>query len=81
METKNWTSSSKFVFRNDRTNNMAALASDWLRQFWLSETAERISQKLDVKQELDVLYQFCVFHAARKNKTAARPIIDWDNFE
>ena len=35
------------------------------------ETAERNSTKLDRKQDLNVLYQFCVFGANRKNKMAA----------
>ena len=110
-----------FVFRADRKNKMAALASDWLRHFrlllwnlwtefketwqearsqrplpslcflgrsekqdgrpglWLaetfihfsSETFERNSTKLDRKQDLNVLYQVCVFRADRKNKMAA----------
>ena len=36
-----------------------------------SETAERNSTKLDRKQDLNVLYQVCVFWADRKNKMAA----------
>ena len=109
------------VFRADRKNKMAILASDWLRHFrlllwnrwmefndtwqearsqrplpslcffgligktrWLpwpligwdildfsSETAERNSTKLDLKQDLNVLYQVCVVRADRKNKMAA----------
>ena len=109
------------VFRADRKNKMAALASDWLRHFRLllwnrwtkfnetwqevksqlplprlcfsgrsektrwppwpligwdifdfsSETAERNSTKLDKKQDLNFLYQVCVFRADRKNKMAA----------
>ena len=131
------------VFRADRKNKMAALASDWLRHFrlllwncwtefnetwqearsqrplpslcfscrsekqdgrpglWLaetkfvffgpigktrwppwpligwdifdffSETVEQNSTKLDRKQDLNVLYQVCVFRADRKNKMAA----------
>ena len=109
------------VFRADRKNKMAALASDWLRHFWLlfwnrwmesnetwqearsqhplpslcfsgrigktrwppwpligwdifdfsAETAERNSTKLDRKQDLNVLYQVCVFRADRKKKMAA----------
>ena len=109
------------VFRADRKNKMAALASDWLRHFqlllwngwkefqwnltgskistsptkfvffgligktrWLpwtliswdifnfsSETAEQNSTKLDRKQDLNVLYQVCVFQADGKNKMAA----------
>ena len=36
-----------------------------------SETTERNSTKLDRKQDLNVLYQICVFRADRKNKMAA----------
>ena len=36
-----------------------------------SETAARNSSKLDRKQDLNVLYQVCVFRADRKNKMAA----------
>ena len=36
-----------------------------------SETAERNWTKLDRKQDLNVLYQVCVFRADRKNKMAA----------
>ena len=36
-----------------------------------SETAKRNSMKLDRKQDLNVLYQVCVFRADRKNKMAA----------
>ena len=37
-----------------------------------SESAEWNSTKLDRKQDLNVLYQVCVFRADRKNKMAAR---------
>ena len=36
-----------------------------------SQTAERNSTKLDRKQDLNILYQVCVFGADRKNKMAA----------
>ena len=36
-----------------------------------SETAERNSTKLDRKQDLNVLYQVCIFRADQKNKMAA----------
>ena len=39
--------------------------------FNFSETAKRNSTKLDRKQDLNVLYQVCVFRADRKNKMAA----------
>ena len=41
-----------------------------------SETAEQNSPKLDRKQDLNVLYQVCVFRADQKNKIAA-PSSDW----
>ena len=41
-----------------------------------SETAERNSTKLDRKQDLNALYQVCVFWADRKNKMAAL-VSDW----
>ena len=36
-----------------------------------SETAERNSMKFDMKQDLNVIYQVCVFRTDRKNKMAA----------
>ena len=39
--------------------------------FDFSETTERNSTKLDRKQDLNVLYQVCVFRANQKNKIAA----------
>ena len=41
-----------------------------------SETADRNSTKLDRKQDLNVLYQVCVFGADQKNKMAAL-VSDW----
>ena len=41
-----------------------------------SETAERNSMKLDRKQDLNFLYQVCVFRTDWKNKMAAL-IYDW----
>ena len=41
-----------------------------------SETAEQNSTKLDRKQDLNVLYQVCVFRADRKNKMVALAA-DW----
>ena len=61
------------VLRADRKNKMAALASDWLRHFWLLlwNQLNRIQRNFDRKQDLNVLYQVCVFQADRKNKMAA----------
>ena len=41
-----------------------------------SETAERNSTKLDKKQDLNVLYQVCVFREDRKSKKTAL-VSDW----
>ena len=41
-----------------------------------SETNEQNSTKLDRKQDLNILYQVCVFRANRKNEMAA-PSSDW----
>ena len=43
----------------------------WDIFYFSSETAERNSMKLDRKQDLNALYQVCVFRANRKNKMAA----------
>ena len=43
---------------------------------FFSETALRNSTKLDRKQDVNVLYQVCVFRADQKNKMAA-PASDW----
>ena len=44
-------------------------------------TAEGNSTKLNRKQDLNVLYQVCVFRADRKNKMAAPPLIGGDIFD
>ena len=43
----------------------------WDIFYFSSETAERNSTKLDRKQDLNILYQVCVFRADWKNKMAA----------
>ena len=51
---------------------MAALALiGWDIFDFSSETAEQNSTKLDSKQDLNILYQVCLFRADRKNKMAA----------
>ena len=60
------------VFRADRKNKMAALASDWLRHFrFLFWNRLTDSMKLNRKQDLNVLYKVCVFQDDWKNKMAA----------
>ena len=67
------TSSTKFVFfgpiRKTRWPPWPLIGWDIFD--FSSETAERNSRKLDRKQDLNVLYQVCVFRADRKNKMAA----------
>ena len=66
------TSSTKFVFfgpiRKTRWPPWPLIGWDIFD--FSSETAERNSTKLDRKQDLNVLYQVCVFRADRKNKMA-----------
>ena len=72
-ESKISTSSTKFVFfgpiRKTRWPPWPLIGWDIFD--FSSETAERNSTKLDRKQDLNVLYQVCVFRADRKNKMAA----------
>ena len=56
-------------------NKMIAVASDLLRHFrLLLWNCERNSTKLDRKQDLNALYQVCVFQVDRINKMAALAI-------
>ena len=67
------TSSTKFVFfgpiRKTRWPLWPLIGWDIFN--FSSETAEQNSTLLDRKQDLNVLYQVCVFQADRKNKMAA----------
>ena len=66
------------VFRANRKNKMAAIASDWLNIFdFSSETAEQNSTILDRKQDLNVLYQVCDFRSDRKKNKMAAIASDW----
>ena len=67
------TSSTKFVFFGPigKTRWLPWPLIDWDIFDFSSETAEGNSTKLDRKQDLNVLYQVCVFRADRKNKMAA----------
>ena len=47
---------------------------------FFSETAERNSNKADRKQDLIMLYQFCVFRVNQKTRLSPRPLISWDIF-
>ena len=46
-----------------------------------SKTAEGNSTKLDRKQDLNVLYQFCIFRDDRKTRWPPWPLIGWDIFD
>ena len=67
------TSSTKFVFFGPigKTRWLPWPLIGWDIFDFSSETAEQNSSKLDRKQDLNVLYQVCVFRADRKNKMAA----------
>ena len=70
---KNSTSSTKFVFFGPigKTRWPPWPLIGWDIFNFFSETPERNSTKLDRKQDLNVLYQVCVFRADRKNKMTA----------
>ena len=72
-ESKISTSSTKFVFfgpiGKTRWPPWPLIGGDIFD--FSSETDEQNSMKLDRKQDLNVLYQVCVFRADRKNKMAA----------
>ena len=67
------TSSTKFVFFGPigKTRWPPWPLIGWDIFDFSSETAEQNSTKFDRKQDLNVLYQVCVFRADRKNKMAA----------
>ena len=67
------TSSTKFVFFEliGKTRWPPLPLIHWAIYYYLSETAERNSMKLDRQQHLKVLYKVSVFRADRKNKMAA----------
>ena len=75
---KNSTSSAKFVFFGPigKTRWPPGALIGWDTFDFFSKTAEGNSTKLDWKQDLNVLYQVCVFWADWKTKMAA-PASDW----
>ena len=61
--------------RNKKINKMAAPVSHWLRlSNFSSENTERNSTKVDRKQDLNILYQVCVFLQISKQKWLPWPI-------
>ena len=76
------TSSTKFVF----FGRIGTRSPPWHLIGWdildfFSETAELNSTKLDRKQDLNVIYQVCVFQADRKKRWPPSPLIGWDIFD
>ena len=73
IESKISMSSTKFVFFGPigKTRWPPLPLIGWDIFDFSAETAEQNSTKLDRKQDLNVLYQVCVFRADRKNKMAA----------
>ena len=67
------TSSTKFVFLGSirKTRWLPWPLIGWDIFNFFSETTERNSTKLDRKQDLNFLYQVCLFRADKKNKMAA----------
>ena len=80
-ESKTSTPSTKFVFFGPiwKTRWPPWALIGWDIFDFSSETAERNSMKLDRKQDLEALYQVCVFRADRKNKMAALAS-DWPRY-
>ena len=71
-------SSTKFVFFRliGKTRWPPRALIGWDTFDFFSETTEGNAKKLDMKQDLNVLYHVCVFRADRKTKMAA-PASDW----
>ena len=77
-------SSTKFVFfgRIRKTRLQPWSLIGWDIFHFSSENAEWNSIKLKRKQDLNVLYQVCVFRVdKKKNKMAPWPLIGWDIFD
>ena len=72
-KSKNSTSSTTFMFLGSigKTRWPPWPLIGWGIFDFSSETAEQNSTKLDRKQDLNVIYQVCVFRADRKSKMAA----------
>ena len=72
QETRSQSPLPSVCFRADRENKMAARPLIcWDIFDFSSETTERNSTKLDRKQDINVLYQICVFRANQTNKMTA----------
>ena len=84
LGSKNSTSYTKFVFFR-LIGKTRCLPRLWLVETFsssLSEIAERNIPKLDRKQELNILYQVCVFWPIGKQEVQSMlPLIGWDILE
>ena len=72
-------SSTKFLLGGgglEKLTKMAALASSWLRGFWLSATAEQYLTKLNRKQVFNILHEVLCFWG-RWGKKMAALASDW----
>ena len=77
------TPSSKFVFFQPiwKTRWPPLTLIGWDIFDFFSETAEQNSTKLVRKQDLNVLYQVCVFGPIWKTRWPSWSLIGWDNFD
>ena len=77
------TSSTKFVFFGliGKTRWPPWSLIGWDIFDFSSETAERNSTKLDRKQDLNVLYQVCVFESIKKTRWPPLSLIGWYIFD
>ena len=76
-------SSTKFVFLGpiEKTRWPPWPLIGWDIFHFSSETAEQNSTKLGRKQDLNVLFQVCVFRVDRKKRWPPWPLICWDIFD
>ena len=75
-------SSTNFVFFGPirKTRWLPLPLIGWDIFYFFSETAERNSRKLDMKQDLNILYQVCVFRTDGKTRCLPWPLICCDIF-
>ena len=79
QKTRSQRSLSNLFFKADR-KKMVARTSDWLRQF-LPPLKPLNGIQLDMKQDLNVLYQVCVFQPKQNLRWPPWPLIGWDIFD
>ena len=67
-----------------RSEKQDGCPSYWLADTFLTSHLESLNGSqlnLTGKQDLSVIYQFCVFRVDRKTKWPLRPLIGWDIFD